>query len=51
MEANLWDEANVIAGEKNFGKGVKAPVISQGLVLMDNIGGDILKIYHNQKKL
>ena len=51
LEANLWDEANVIVGEKNFGKGVKAPVISQGLVLMENIGGDILKIYHNQKKL
>lgn len=51
LEANLWDEANVIVGEKNFGKGVKAPVISQGLVSMENIGGDILKIYHNQKKL
>lgn len=51
LEANLWDEANVIIGEKNFGKGVKAPIISQGLVLMENIGGDILKTYHNQKKL
>lgn len=51
LEANLWDEANVIVGEKNFGKGVKAPVISQGLVSMENIGGDILKTYHNQKKL
>lgn len=51
LEANLWDEANVIIGEKNFGKGVKAPIISQGLVSMENIGGDILKIYHNQKKL
>lgn len=51
LEANLWDEANVIVGEKNFGKGVKAPVISQGLVLMENIGGDVLKTYHNQKKL
>jgi diaminohydroxyphosphoribosylaminopyrimidine deaminase/5-amino-6-(5-phosphoribosylamino)uracil reductase len=51
LEANLWDEANVIVGEKNFGKGVKAPNISQGLVSMENIGGDILKIYHNQKKL
>ena len=51
LEANLWDEANVIVGEKNFGKGVKAPIISQGLVSMENIGGDILKIYHNQKKL
>ena len=51
LEANLWDEANVSIGEKNFGKGVKAPIISQGLVSMENIGGDILKIYHNQKKL
>ena len=51
LEANLWDEANVIVGEKNFGKGVKAPIISQGLVSIENIGGDILKIYHNQKKL
>ncbi len=51
LEADLWDEANVIVGEKNFGKGVKAPIISQGLVSMENIGGDILKIYHNQKKL
>ena len=51
LEANLWDEANVIVGEKNFGKGVKAPIISQGLVSMENIGGDILKTYHNQKKL
>ena len=50
LEADLWDEANVIVGEKNFGKGVKAPIIPQGLVSMENIGGDILKIYYNQKK-
>ena len=51
LEADLWDEANVIVGEKNFGKGVKAPIIPQGLVSMENIGGDILKIYYNILKI
>lgn len=51
LESNLWDEANVIIGQKTFEKGVKAPEIKNGLVSVENIGGDILKIYHNQKKL
>ena len=27
IEANMWDEANVIIGQNTFGKGVEAPVI------------------------
>ena len=51
IESDLWDEANVIIGQKTFGNGVKAPQIPHGLYATAEIGGDILKIYHNQKKL
>jgi diaminohydroxyphosphoribosylaminopyrimidine deaminase/5-amino-6-(5-phosphoribosylamino)uracil reductase len=49
LESGLWDEANVIIGQKTFGSGIKAPQISQGLHAMAEVGGDILKIYHNPK--
>lgn len=49
IEANMWDEANVIIGQNTFGKGVEAPVIPHGLAEIENIGGDTLKIYYNQK--
>jgi diaminohydroxyphosphoribosylaminopyrimidine deaminase/5-amino-6-(5-phosphoribosylamino)uracil reductase len=49
IESNLWDEANVIIGQNTFEKGIKAPEIPHGLYEIENIGGDTLKIYYNQK--
>jgi diaminohydroxyphosphoribosylaminopyrimidine deaminase/5-amino-6-(5-phosphoribosylamino)uracil reductase len=49
IESNLWDEANVVIGQNTFEKGIKAPEIPHGLYEIENIGGDTLKIYYNQK--
>ncbi|MBO7276428.1 MAG: bifunctional diaminohydroxyphosphoribosylaminopyrimidine deaminase/5-amino-6-(5-phosphoribosylamino)uracil reductase RibD [Bacteroidales bacterium] len=48
LESGLWDEANVIIGQKIFEKGVKAPYIS-GDFKENKIGDNILRFYYNQK--
>lgn len=51
LEANLWDEANVIVGQKKFGTGVKCPKISKGLFSCEKIGDNTLEVYYNQNFL
>lgn len=47
IEKNLWDEARVIIGQKQFAKGLKAPTIDQETVYEESIINDKLLIYRN----
>lgn len=47
IERNLWDEARVIIGQKQFVKGLKAPVVDQETVNEESIINDKLLIYRN----
>ncbi|MFI5137700.1 MAG: bifunctional diaminohydroxyphosphoribosylaminopyrimidine deaminase/5-amino-6-(5-phosphoribosylamino)uracil reductase RibD [Sphingobacteriales bacterium] len=46
IEAGLWDEARIFTGKTNFGKGIRAPLIS-GAAEEFSIGNDILRILVN----
>jgi diaminohydroxyphosphoribosylaminopyrimidine deaminase/5-amino-6-(5-phosphoribosylamino)uracil reductase len=48
LEAELWDEARVIIGDKNFGKGYAAPVINQEPESISDIMNDKLIHYRNR---
>jgi len=47
IKTNLWDEARVFVGDKNFGQGVKAPYISSKIVHKESVLKDRLLIYRN----
>lgn len=47
IAANLWDEARVFTGHRQFKSGTKAPVLSGELILEETILTDSLKIYRN----
>ncbi len=47
MNLGLWDEARVFTSKKEFGKGIKAPVIRVMSEQVKEINGDELKIYYN----
>jgi diaminohydroxyphosphoribosylaminopyrimidine deaminase/5-amino-6-(5-phosphoribosylamino)uracil reductase len=49
IEKGSWDEARILIGETTFGKGLKAPIIEQQHISKDNIKGDQLLIYRNNK--
>lgn len=42
-----WDEARVIIGTDNFGRGLQAPVIAKRPIKKDKLGEDILLTYRN----
>ena len=44
INEGLWDEARVFIGDIIFKKGISAPEIDGGLVSMENIDSDVLKI-------
>jgi diaminohydroxyphosphoribosylaminopyrimidine deaminase/5-amino-6-(5-phosphoribosylamino)uracil reductase len=46
INLNLWDEARVFVSDKNFGKGIEAPILKGTLALEESIGNDLLKIYY-----
>jgi len=48
IRENLWDEARVFTGTKEFGAGVHAPVIRQVSPEQYRIREDVLFFYHNQ---
>jgi len=48
ISTNLWDEARVFQGEKEFGTGIKAPEIKQELNQTEVILTDKLFIHRNQ---
>ena len=45
INQNLWDEARIFIGNKNFITGLKAPKINGKLLSQENINGDVLTIY------
>lgn len=45
-----WDEARVIIGTGNFGRGLQAPVIARRPIGKDKIGEDVLLTYMNEHK-
>ncbi len=47
IDENLWDEAKVFIGNKEFKNGVKQPLFLGKLIKTENIKGDILKTYKN----
>ena len=47
INANLWDEARVLTGAKQFKKGLKAPVINGRKSTERKMKSDVLKIYLN----
>ncbi|WP_411031006.1 bifunctional diaminohydroxyphosphoribosylaminopyrimidine deaminase/5-amino-6-(5-phosphoribosylamino)uracil reductase RibD [Spongiimicrobium sp. 3-5] len=47
ITAGIWDEARVFIGKSNFGKGLKAPILTEHPVNIKNIDGDALNIYRN----
>jgi diaminohydroxyphosphoribosylaminopyrimidine deaminase/5-amino-6-(5-phosphoribosylamino)uracil reductase len=49
IEKDLWDEARVIVGQKNFIRGLKAPVVDQETIYEEMIVNDKLIIYRNPK--
>ncbi len=46
IAANLWDEAKVFTGDRVFGDGVKAPVISGKIISDDRLGNSKLVVYY-----
>lgn len=48
IENNLWDEARVFIGNKTFGKGLRAPILTQHLHSLEKIGEDQLLTYFNR---
>jgi diaminohydroxyphosphoribosylaminopyrimidine deaminase/5-amino-6-(5-phosphoribosylamino)uracil reductase len=47
IDSNLWDEARVFIGQKEFKKGIKAPIFKGRLMSERIINSDILKFYLN----
>ena len=47
LNSNLWDEARVFIGQKEFKKGIKAPEFKGTLLSEHILNFDILKIYNN----
>lgn len=45
MDKELWDEARVFIGEKTFGSGIKAPIITASTCLSQKIDNNTLNIY------
>lgn len=50
IEAGIWDEARVLTAAKNFGKGLKAPVLNQSPNSIEAVDTDQLAIYYSMKK-
>ncbi len=48
---SFWDEARVFTGDKTFGKGIKAPEITQNPITFEDVKGDRLEIYINENSV
>lgn len=46
IDTGLWDEAFVITAEKNWGHGVKAPLINGSVINTQTIGSDTISLIH-----
>jgi len=49
IDSGIWDEARVFTGSIEFGKGVKAPVLSANVNEEIRFEKDVLRIYKNKK--
>ncbi|MBT8196663.1 MAG: bifunctional diaminohydroxyphosphoribosylaminopyrimidine deaminase/5-amino-6-(5-phosphoribosylamino)uracil reductase RibD [Bacteroidia bacterium] len=49
IEQNLWDEARVFIGQTPIGKGLEAPILTDGYKSRMNINNDQLLIYENSQ--
>ena len=47
IDENIWDEARVFVGRKEFREGVKSPIIKGKIINERSIQNDVLKIYAN----
>lgn len=47
IDDNLWDEARIFIGNKEFGKGIRGPKIKGRLEKKESIEKDVLNIYIN----
>jgi len=47
IQKRLWDEARVFIGDKEFGDGLKAPVINKPVDEIMEIGNSELRVYYN----
>jgi len=47
IDENLWDEARVFTGSKEFNTGLKAPILNNTPQYEKQVGTDILKVYFN----
>lgn len=50
IDADLWDEARVFTGRKEFGAGVPAPILPDGGVMVQPVREDRLSLYRNPKE-
>jgi diaminohydroxyphosphoribosylaminopyrimidine deaminase/5-amino-6-(5-phosphoribosylamino)uracil reductase len=49
IDTDLWDSARVFISDKKLGKGINAPVLKSNPVVKENISGDKLLFYINDK--
>jgi diaminohydroxyphosphoribosylaminopyrimidine deaminase / 5-amino-6-(5-phosphoribosylamino)uracil reductase len=42
IDNNYWDEAKIFIGPKQFGSGIKAPIIDKQNALIENLGSSVL---------
>lgn len=50
IRSGFWDEARVFEGERCFGGGLKAPIITADQLSEEHIGNDLLRIYRNTSR-
>lgn len=48
IDTGLWDEARVLTGAVEYGKGLQAPTVGVKASAEESIGNDVLKIYYNE---
>ena len=48
IDANLWDEARVFEGDRMFFRGIKAPMMQEGVIKQRTIKKDIIRIINHK---
>ncbi len=48
IQAGLWDEARVFTSNQQWGKGIKAPILSATAIEEQNVDTDLLTIYYRE---
>ena len=50
IDADIWDEARVFTGRKEFGAGVPAPILPDTGVMVQPVREDRLSLYRNPRE-